>query len=113
MKDTTKIIKRRIAQFLNGATATVVSSYERYLRNDLPEELEDESKRPAEFKKFHDAGKSAASHLESLMKLAQATDDPEERAKDEQQQKIEEKRQAVRDAQKSLKDIDTKGLDDE
>ena len=86
MKNPTKSIKQRIAKFLHQATSVVLRSYERYLSSDLPEDLNDEPKQPSEFKKFHDAGKSAASHLESLLKLAHATDDSEE-----QQKKSEEK----------------------
>lgn len=81
MKNYTKTIKHRVAQFLNGATAVVVQSYERYLSSDLSQSLDDEGKGPADFKKFHDAGKAAASHLESLLKLADATDDSAEREK--------------------------------
>ena len=107
MKDTTKIIKKRVAQFLNGATTVVVQSYERYLKTDLPETLEDESKRPEEFKKFHDAGKSAASHLETLMKLANAADDPEgredKRNQDAQEQNRLEKIKAIEAAKAELK----------
>ena len=75
MENFTKTIKKRVSQFLNEATAAVVHSYSRYLGSDLPEDLEDNSKGPKNFKEFHDAGKSAASHLESLLKLAKATDD--------------------------------------
>ena len=84
MENFTTTIKRRIAQFLNKATAVVVYSYERYLGSDLPEGPDDEAKAPEAFKKFHEAGKSAASHLESLLKLADATADPAEAERDRQ-----------------------------
>ncbi|HOO81074.1 MAG TPA: hypothetical protein PK513_01045 [Alphaproteobacteria bacterium] len=100
MENYTKRIKTRIAQFLNSATAVVVQSYERYLSSDLPKNLDDESKGPAEFKKFHDAGKSAASHLESLLKLADATDDSEQQEKiasrREEQENIQARIQSAR-----------------
>ncbi|MCB1721214.1 MAG: hypothetical protein H6860_04145 [Rhodospirillales bacterium] len=101
MKNYTKIIKERVAHFLNSATAAVVYSYERYLSSDLPGDLEDKSKEPAEFKKFHDAGKSAASHLESLLKLANATDDSDEQekieARREQQENLQSQIRSARD----------------
>lgn len=79
MTNITKTIKNKIADFLHDAASTVLHSYGRYLGSDLPEKVGDPSKKPEDFKKFHDAGKAAASHLESLLKLANATDDPEER----------------------------------
>ena len=102
MKDPTQIIKHRIAQFLNKATAVVVHSYERYLSSDIPEELDDPSKLPDQFKKFHDAGKSAASHLESLMKLANAAHDPQENEKAESENKRLEQEEAMRKAKAEL-----------
>ncbi|MCK5285361.1 MAG: hypothetical protein KAJ86_07235 [Alphaproteobacteria bacterium] len=81
MENLTKRISMRIAQFLNSATAAVVYSYERYLSSDLPETLEEDPKNPSEFKAFHDAGKSAASHLESLLKLVKATEDNSDQQK--------------------------------
>lgn len=102
MKDPTKIIKHRIAQFLNKATAVVVHSYERYLSTDMPEELDDPSKLPDQFKKFHDAGKSAASHLESLMKLANAAHDPQESEQAESEKKHLQQQEALRKAQAEL-----------
>ncbi|MCB9982433.1 MAG: hypothetical protein H6861_01990 [Rhodospirillales bacterium] len=94
MENFTKTIKKRIAQFLNSATAAVVYSYERYLSSDLPKDIEDDSKKPEAFKKFHDAGKSAASHLESLLKLAAATDDSAEQEKAEAERENRETLQA-------------------
>ena len=102
MKNYTKAVKERIAQFLNSATAIVVQSYERYLNSELPEGLENDAKGHEKFKKFHDAGKSAASHLESLLKLAHATHDTAEDEKDEEQLKRQNTQDAIRKAQQEL-----------
>jgi tRNA C32,U32 (ribose-2'-O)-methylase TrmJ len=102
MKNYTKAVKERIARFLNSATSVVLHSYERYLSSDLPEDIEDESKSPEAFKKFHDAGKSAASHLESLLKLAHATHNSEEDEKDEEQLKRQNTQDAIQKAQQEL-----------
>ncbi len=101
MKNFTKIIHRRVAQFLNEATATVVHSYERYLKNDLPKTEGEPPKEPEEFKKFHDAGKSAASHLETLLKLANATDTSKEEQKTAEE---DERKQELRTQLKSAKE---------
>ncbi len=95
MENFTKTIKKRVSQFLNEATTAVVHSYARYLGSDLPENLKDPSKGPKTFKEFHDAGKSAASHLESLLKLAHATDNSGQQQKedDEKQRKHELQKQ--------------------
>lgn len=104
MTNYTKTIKQRIAKFLNSATATVVHSYERYLGEDLPETLEDKSKQPESFKKYHDAGKSAASHLESLLKLANATDDSAAREKAAQEN--QDQRELQKTMRKAQEEID-------
>lgn len=102
MENFTKVIKKRISQFLNSATAAVVHSYERYLSSDFPDDIEDESKKPEEFKKFHDAGKSAASHLESLLKLAKATDEPADRSKEAAEDEERQVQEALQEARAEL-----------
>jgi hypothetical protein len=94
MENYTKRIKERVSRFLNGATAAVVRSYGCYLKNHLSK-VPDESKESEDFKKFHDAGKSAASHLESLLKLTNATDDPAERQKEDERSRERRLQSAV------------------
>jgi len=106
-----KTIKKKLIEFLNSATTTVIQSYGRYLSEDLPTDENEPAKAPGEFKKYHDAGKSAATHLESLMKLVNAADDTKEREKEqedkrafeEEQQKKKEQQDAIANASEKLK----------
>lgn len=80
MKDAAHAMRTRVAKFLRAATNVVMHSYWRYLKADQKATEEDIIKKPAEFKAFHDAGKSAAAHLKALMDLAK---DAEEKPEDQ------------------------------
>lgn len=61
-----------VTEFLKSATATIMKSYEDYLLHDH-KEMEGHQLEPKNFKAFHDGGKSAASHLEYVLKIGKAS----------------------------------------
>ena len=68
------LMKQSAAQFLRQAAATIMKSYEDYLTFDRPQSDDYDPFDPKTFKAFHDGGKSAASHLETVLKIGSAAE---------------------------------------
>jgi hypothetical protein len=69
----------QIARFLPDAIAAALTSYHRFMEQQIPQEAQ-------EFGKHHTACKVAVAHIELLLKLARWADLPDPRAGDHNNQ---------------------------
>lgn len=74
MKNPITLMKRSASNFLRDAAAKIMHSYEEYLTHDRTYDEGEHALDPKNFKAFHDAGKSAATHLETVLKIGTAAD---------------------------------------
>jgi len=73
MPQTLKDLKQGITEFLSQTAEKIMDSYRGYLEKD-PSSLNDKDMK--NFKTYHDSGKAAATHLEHIMKISKATENP-------------------------------------
>ncbi len=75
LSESKNLSREQISMFLADALATAVTSYRRFSGEGM--ESHDDSK---EFKERHNACRAAIAHIELLLKLAQITGLPDEKA---------------------------------
>ena len=85
MKNLSDDMRERAARFLKAAANIVMRSYGQYLKAS-EDPTTDKIKKAAEFKAFHDAGKSAPSHLEVIMKLSKGIESTNENSQNDDEE---------------------------
>ena len=92
MKNPITLMTQSASNFLRSAAAKIMYSYEQYLIHERKgtEENPYDPYDPKNFKAFHDAGKSAATHLETVLKIGNNTDVKDSNAEEERAEMAKE-----------------------
>lgn len=105
MPHTLQDLKQNITTFLSETAEKIMFSYRSYLEKD-PNTLEDDDMK--KFKTYHDSGKAAATHLEHIMKISKATENPADSEEvHKQEREFQEALKAARhELSKNIKAVD-------